>query len=156
MEHKQKGMQHASRCWTEADVELQKPGNQRQKPTANDGGWTSPTSCRQESLSTEVLTSQSCSYNFWCFLLEYQCLKDITEAEDVLFSEAFIREQSGLNIKSGRPTSKGYNIEADFELKQLWNFKNQKTNDKRQRQMMGTNESNVLPTTCEQQTCVHQ
>ena len=56
------------------------------------------------------------------------------------FPEAFILEQSGLNIKSGRPTSKGYNIEADFELKQMWNFKNQKTNDKRQRrhrQMMG-------------------
>jgi hypothetical protein len=53
------------------------------------------------------------------------------------FPEAFILEQSGLNIKSGRPTSKGYNIEADFELKQMWNFKNQETNDKRQRQMMG-------------------
>ena len=56
------------------------------------------------------------------------------------FPEAFILEQSGLNIKSGRPTLKGYNIEADFELKQMWNFKNQKTNDKRQRrqrQMMG-------------------
>ena len=53
------------------------------------------------------------------------------------FPEAFILEQSGLNIKSGRPTSKGYNIEADFELKQMWNFKNQETNYKRQRQMMG-------------------
>ena len=56
------------------------------------------------------------------------------------FPEAFILEQSGLNIKSGRPTSKGYNIEADFELKQMWILKNQKTNDKRQRrhwQMMG-------------------
>ena len=53
------------------------------------------------------------------------------------FPEAFILQQSGSNIKSGRPTSKGYNIEADFELKQMWNFKNQETNDKRQRQMMG-------------------
>ena len=40
-------------------------------------------------------------------------------------------------MKSGRPTSKGYNIEEDFELKQMWNFKNQETNDKSQWQMMG-------------------
>ena len=28
-------------------------------------------------------------------------------------------------------------MQADVELKQMWNFKNQETNDKRQRQMMG-------------------
>ena len=28
-------------------------------------------------------------------------------------------------------------MEADVELKQMWNFKNQETNYKRQRQMMG-------------------
>ena len=35
-------------------MELQKPGNQLQKTTANDGGRTSPTSCRQECLFTVV------------------------------------------------------------------------------------------------------
>ena len=56
MEHKQKGMQHASRCWTEADVELQKPENKRQKTTetANDGGRTSPTSCRRHASNKPV------------------------------------------------------------------------------------------------------
>ena len=28
-------------------------------------------------------------------------------------------------------------MQADVELKQMWNFKNQETNDKRQWQMMG-------------------
>ena len=40
-------MQHWSRFWTEGDVELQNPVNQLQKTMANDGGRTSPTSCRR-------------------------------------------------------------------------------------------------------------
>ena len=63
------------------------------------------------------------------------------------FPEAFILEQSGLNIKSGRPTSKGYNIEADFELKQMWNFKNQETNDKRQK-TTANDGGRTSPTSC--------
>ena len=49
--------QYWSRLWTEADVELQKPENTRQKTTettANDGGRTSPTSCRRHASNKPV------------------------------------------------------------------------------------------------------
>ena len=64
------------------------------------------------------------------------------------FPEAFILEQSGLNIKSGRPTSKGYNIEADFELKQMVEL--QKPENKRQKttETTANDGGRTSPTSC--------
>ena len=160
MENKHKGMQHGSRCWTEADVELQKPGNQLQKTTANDGRWTSPMSCQQESLSTEVLTSQRCSYSFWCFLLEYQSYVLPERHNRSWRCVVFLR----LSCESNQVwTLKVVDqFQRDTLLKQILNWsrcgtsKTRKQTTKDNGKWWGTNKSNILPTRCKQQTCVHQ
>ena len=150
VEHKQKGMQHGSRCWTEADVELQKPGNQLQndvelqKPDVADKNRC-PRKCEQVKGVAAVF-----DVFFWS-TSPTSCLKrHNTTWGCVVFSKALIIEkQPDLNnIKSGTQTKKGCNMQADVELKQMWNLKDQEPTTKTTANDGGW----TSPTSCRQES----
>ena len=73
-------------------MELQKPGNKQQKTTANDGGRTSPTSCRQDASNKPVFINNNFTIQSKAILFTV-----VTEADVEL-------EKPGNQLQSQRQT----------------------------------------------------